>query len=208
MIEAAPPVWDATPVIAPTLAWEFLGFLTSLATASLFFRHQSGPAGDLQSPFKLPRTLQSQLLATSGEATSGSHASARPKYGHVQLLFRKKVTNATSLRSMHVTLGMVEGLQLSEIEAQPGMRSGAAAVPMQSLFKHVLVVRDSESNAWPVVYEATLSTRQCHRRLSKGWQDFCRYHGVQVGDTLEFQRCPRCETLTVKVRVVRRGKSV
>lgn len=109
---------------------------------------------------------------------------------------------------MHVTLGMVEGLRLSEIEAEPGTRSGAAAAPMQTLFKHVLVVRDSESNAWPVVYEATLSASQCHRRLSKGWQDFCRYHGVQVGDTLEFQRCPRCETLTMKVRVVRRGKSV
>ncbi len=104
---------------------------------------------------------------------------------------------------MHVTLDMVDVLGLDEMEPLPGMLTGASTRPSptsQPLSKHVLMVRDTDSNAWPVVYEATLSCRQRHRRLSKGWRDFCRHHGVHIGDSLEFERCLPCE------RVVRRHR--
>ena len=110
---------------------------------------------------------------------------------------------------MHVTLDMVDVLGLHEMELLPGMLTGASTRPSlasQPLYKHILMVRDTDSNAWPVVYEATLSCRQRHRRLSKGWRDFCRYHGVQIGDSLEFERCLPCEPEFLRVRVVRRHR--
>jgi len=145
---------------------------------------------------------------TSGDATTGSHDSARPsrQRGRSPVpLFRKKVTNATTLRSMHITLDMVAALDLGELEAPVELSSQARAIPRHTvtLFRHFLVLRDPEANVWPVVYEATQSARQVHRRLSKGWQDFCRYHGIQIGDTLEFRKCQPSEPVTMRVRVVR-----
>jgi len=110
---------------------------------------------------------------------------------------------------MHVTLDMVDVLGLDEMEPLPGTLTGASTRPSptsQPLYKHVLMVRDTDSNAWPVVYEATLSCRQCHRRLGKGWRDLCRHHGVQIGDSLEFERCLPGEPEFLRVRVVRRHR--
>ena len=52
-----------------------------------------------------------------------------------------------------------------------------------------MTLRDPAGCTWPVVYDASVSNRQYHRRLSDGWDAFCRHHGVKVNDAIEFRRC-------------------
>ncbi len=202
--------------MAPTKLWTSQGIATLLAMAS-----RASHGGMALSPatpeepspalFEA-RTRQWADAMEHPGGPGGAHPcrpnDRRPGRRVARPVFRKTVTNATSLRNMHVTLGMVDVLGLHEMEALPGKPTGAMSPPSTSqlLYKHVLMLRDTNANAWPVVYEATLSCRQCHRRLGKGWRDFCRHHGVQIGDSLEFERCLPCEPELLRVRVVRRHR--
>jgi hypothetical protein len=75
------------------------------------------------------------------------------------------------------------------------------------LFRCLLTLRDSAGQDWPVLYEATLSCNQYHRRFSQGWRDFCRNRGVQMGDVIELRRRRLLDEHTLAVRVVKRGRS-
>jgi len=75
------------------------------------------------------------------------------------------------------------------------------------LFRCWLTLRDSADQDWPVLYEATLSCNQYHRRLSDGWRDFCCERGVRMGDVVEFRRRPLLNEHTLAVRVVKRRRS-
>ena len=70
-------------------------------------------------------------------------------------------------------------------------------------FRSPLTLRDSAGNEWPVIYEASTSNRQYHRRLSDGWAAFCRQHGVKINDTVEFRRCFKSEINGAHVLAVR-----
>jgi hypothetical protein len=74
-------------------------------------------------------------------------------------------------------------------------------------FQRELMLQDPAGCTWPVVYEASRSNQQYHRRLSRGWAEFCRHIGVKLNDTIEIRRClrgcPNVETLAV--RVLRHG---
>ena len=77
-------------------------------------------------------------------------------------------------------------------------------------FRSTLTLRDSAGCVWPVVYEASTSNRQYHRRLSEGWAAFCRHHGVEINDTIEFRRCLKrsLNDGMLAARVVRRRRGV
>ena len=194
-VSVAAPLTGAASLCGTAKLWELLGVLTTLGTLS---------------SAEAPACLRQQVTTLSDqENESTTAARGGPKQRRQTApLFRKKITNSTALRNMHVTQDMVTCLQLAEIEGEEfgGAHAQVARSPTRKpLFKHLLILRDSEAHTWPVLYESTVSARQYHRRLSRGWQDFCRYHGVQVGDTLEFQRCQQPgEAVAMRVRVVRR----
>jgi hypothetical protein len=75
------------------------------------------------------------------------------------------------------------------------------------LFRCPLTLRDQSGREWPVIYDATLSGKQYHRRLSEGWRDFCRDQGVRVGDVVEFRRCPPPDESALRVRIMKRRRS-
>lgn len=157
--------------------------------------------------------------------------------------FRRKITNSTSLRYMHVTHDMVDCLHLRNMgqdtsdDAVHGGRFLSASVEtcadpptppgrinhkgqeqrsltstpsaskdFRGVFQRLLTLRDSAGLDWPVLYEATVSCGQYHRRFSHGWGDFCRRSGVQMGDTVEFSRRLALNGHTLAVRVLKRRK--
>lgn len=142
------------------------------------------------------------------------HRSERPAY------FRRRITSATTLRSMHVTQAMVERLGLHEKwdvvdSSQPNEEQGRSRPDGQGppttsdrhpVFRRIITLRDTAGQVWPVVYDASMSNRQYHRRLSAGWAAFCRHHGMSVNDTVEFRRCSSpTDAVDLVVRVTRRG---
>jgi hypothetical protein len=155
------------------------------------------------------------------------HALARP-------VFRRKVTSITMMRAMHVTQAMAEFLGLyvdgtaSVHDDRPCLDGGTVVVERKSRglqdststackshnhhleFRSTLTLRDSKGSVWPVVYEASTSNRQYHRRLSEGWAAFCRHHGVEINDTIEFRRCLKrsLNDGMLAARVVRRRRGV
>jgi hypothetical protein len=188
-------------------------------------------------------------VATPVPASAPTNTPATPA-----ACFRRKITNATSLRFMHVTQDMADCLGLRgdrlermrthgagthgacdvahggdvvpasalvelahSVKASPSRASGdcqpnkggcptpLALKSIHRLFRCLLTLRDSAGQDWPVLYEATLSCNQYHRRLSHGWRDFCCKRGVQVGDVVEFRRRPMLDEHTLAVRVVKRG---
>ena len=74
------------------------------------------------------------------------------------------------------------------------------------LFRRQLTLRSPAGRTWPVIYEATLSCNQYHRRLSHGWHDFCRESDVRMGDVVEFQRCPLPDVNALTVRAIKRRR--
>ena len=130
------------------------------------------------------------------------------------------------MRAMHVTQAMMECLgldmdsgtaaasdglsRLAEVEAMVETRardlpesSNAHTRHHRPAFRSPLTLRDSAGNEWPVIYEASTSNRQYHRRLSDGWAAFCRHHGVKINDTVEFRRCLKSEINGSRVLAVR-----
>jgi len=94
---------------------------------------------------------------------------------------------------------------LQSLCGSPGNQACPAS-PSSPGFRMTLTMRDPAGHAWPVVYEATLTSRQYHRRLTNGWREFCRHHHVRHGDVVAFRRCAPGDPDTMTVRVVRRGR--
>jgi hypothetical protein len=146
-----------------------------------------------------------------GLPMSRRRACQPPKQAPVRSTFRRKITSATTLRNMHVTKAMAERLSLhwhwpevgvsgsqrvsrlaeGEADLRPGGQGQVIAFgdDRYPVFRHAMTLRDSAGCTWPVVYEAFISNRQYHRRLSDGWGAFCRHHSVKLNDTIEFRRC-------------------
>ena len=141
-------------------------------------------------------------------------------------VFRRIITSTTVMRAMHVTQAMAECLGLygdsgtaAASDDRPRLaEEGAAMATMarsrphaskaharheRPAFRSPLIIQDSAGNEWPVMYEASTSNRQYHRRLSEGWAAFCRHHGVQINDTIEFRRCFKSEIDGPRVLAVR-----
>jgi hypothetical protein len=175
-----------------------------------------------------------QAPTSTGERTGLPTASRRaslrrPQQTQGRSTFRRKITSATTLRSMHVTKAMTECLGLhwnwpevgvsgsqrvsrwadGEADFRPGGQGQVNAFVDDRcpVFRHAMTLRDPANYMWPVVYEASVSNRQYHPRLSDGWGAFCRYHGVKINDTIEFRR--RLKSVhshtTLAVRVLRWG---
>jgi hypothetical protein len=89
---------------------------------------------------------------------------------------------------------------------QTASHAEPAGKTRQPLFESLLTLRSPAGRTWPVIYEATLSCNQYHRRLSHGWRDFCRECNVQMGDVVEFQRCPLPDVNALTVRVIKRRR--
>jgi hypothetical protein len=157
-----------------------------------------------------------QAPTSTGERTGLPTASRRaslrrPQQTQGRSTFRRTITSATTLRSMHVTKAMAECLGLhwnwpevgvsgsqrvsrlaeGEADLRPGGQGQVIAFgdDRYPVFRHAMTLRDSAGCTWPVVYEAFISNRQYHRRLSDGWGAFCRHHSVKLNDTIEFRRC-------------------
>jgi len=91
-----------------------------------------------------------------------------------------------------------------EAELRPGSQGQVIAFSDDRcpVFRHAMTLRGHAGCTWPVVYEASVSNRQYHRRLSDGWGAFCRHHSVKLNDTIEFRRCltpVKVDSLTVRV---------
>ena len=136
------------------------------------------------------------------------------------------ITSCTVMRAMHVTQAMAEclglyedsgtaaasedlprlngeGLIVETIARDLPKSSNAHTRHRRPAFRSPLTLRDSAGNEWPVIYEASTSNRQYHRRLSDGWAAFCRHHGVKINDTVEFRRCLKSEINGSRVLAVR-----
>jgi len=177
--------WAAAPHAYTCIAWSItLGIMAELATTCLHQREQQACS-----------STATALMTTTSRA-----------------VFRRRITSPTVLRSMFVTRDMAAWLELhvpSRVAAvrqvpvdSNGSQVGTLLDSAHPMFHRPLTLRDSAGRAWPVVYEAILSSAQYHRRLSN-WGAFCKYNGVRVGDTVEFRRCSAGEPDTLTVRVVR-----
>jgi len=167
--------------------------------------------------------------------TTPLRAGPRPTHAPARPVFRRKVTSITMMRAMHVTQAMADflGLHVDAVTAAVHddwqcLDGGTVVVERKSrglqdststackshkqhlAFRSTLTLRDSAGFVWPVVYEASTSNRQYHRRLSEGWAAFCRHHGVEINDTIEFRRCLKrsYNDGMLAVRVVRRRRGV
>ena len=165
-------------------------------------------------------------LVNQSMAPTRGRAGPRLRRSTPRPVFRRIITSATVMRAMHVTQAMAECLGLYEDSGTAAasediprlngegliVETVARDLPESSnahtrhhrpAFRSPLTLRDSAGNEWPVIYEASTSNRQYHRRLSDGWAAFCRHHGVQINDTVEFRRCLKSEINGSRVLAVR-----
>ena len=177
------------PSMARSSAWfQFIGALTMVAAASL-----ARNAGEAVPP------------DPAAPAAPASFTPPDAQERHRRPAFRRMMTSATSLRSMHVTHEMAVCLGLEGPDAQgggAGTKSRGSQGPAR-VFRTTLFLRDLDGNVWPVAYEGTVSRRQYHRRMKGGWHAFCRYHGVRMGDAVEFRRGAPNNAAAMTARVVR-----
>ncbi len=132
---------------------------------------------------------------------------------------RRRITSTTFLRFMNLTSDMVRHLVLAPdklslacvVHADRNRRPAEAAAGEQTkpphhrpTFRCELRLRDGARRVWPVSYEATESSNQYHRRLVQGWREFCKHHGVRVGDAIDFVRCSPGGEADLDVRIIRR----
>ena len=111
-----------------------------------------------------------------GLPTSCRRACQPPKQAPVRSTFRRTITSATTLRSMHVTKVMAECLGLhwnwpevgvsgsqrvsrlaeGEADLRPGGQGQVIAFgdDRYPVFRHAMTLRDSAGCTWPVVYKA------------------------------------------------------
>jgi hypothetical protein len=164
----------------------------------------------------------------TGLPAARRRACQSPKQTPGRSTFRRKITSATTLRNMHVTKVMAVCLGLHWTRPEVGVSgqrvarwvagkadsrlSGQGQVITFSddrnpVFRHAMTLQDTAGCTWPIVYEAFMSNRQYHRRLSDGWGAFCRHHSVKVNDTIELTRCSTpLHVDSLAVRVLRRGR--
>eukprot|EP00879_Flechtneria_rotunda_P002979 GHRR01003197.1.p3 GENE.GHRR01003197.1~~GHRR01003197.1.p3 ORF type:complete len:153 (+),score=46.83 GHRR01003197.1:360-818(+) len=63
-----------------------------------------------------------------------------------------------------------------------------AASTYELLFKQEVTLIDEQGSIFRVQYEGVSCNQQKHLRLTSGWRDYIRCHGVEVGDTIVFER--------------------
>ena len=104
--------------------------------------------------------------------------------------YKRAISSATALRLLHIPMDMHRQLCLSDMYPRQakGRRTSVCTVRLVLDKFHVNVVMFK-----------TKSAKQHHRRFSTGWRDFCKMVGVEVGDTLEFERTKHGNELAVGV---------
>lgn len=110
--------------------------------------------------------------------------------GLLQCQCKRTITNTMVLRILHIPADMHRQLCLSEIYPvrHAGRRNNVCTV--------CLVTPNIRATVDMV---RTTSGRQHHRRMSAGWRAFCKSVGVEVGDTLVFERTENENELGVGV---------
>ena len=146
---------------------------------------------ELHQVFDEEYTFQSQRYPYDASASSSSHG-AIPSDQRVEeqmmtplLSIRRRISNSTGLRHLFVTSAMF-GRLLGDLNV--GAKTpGTCGRP---IIDTTIVIRDVKMRDWPVAFRASISSKQYHRSLKKGWSRFCVANKVCVGDVVEFRRLP------------------
>lgn len=173
-----------------------------------------------------PPTLEKMLTGLPPPSSLACHDDQPKQTPGCTRTFRRKVSSTTTLRNMRVIKDMAEHLGLHPLSSEVvevGPRQQLATTTIKDLtdvsglhpdgksqarsvskdrypvFRSTITLQDPAGRNWPVVYEAFMSNRQYHRRLSEGWRAFCRHHGVKVNHTIEFELCVLRDVLAVRV---------
>lgn len=202
---------------ATWLACANIGLVFQLA-GSCLHHHDSAVAGAAAHPLALGLAQQAgattdlsrarrQSLPTPRAGRKPARGPCKPAGGcelaHLEpdplrrSSFCRTVSNSTALRTLFVTRAMATCLGLPDDDEETHLAGDGLVQPTSKaaplcttsvLFRRTLTMRDSFGKVWRVMYEAILSSGQYHRRLTKGWREFCRFHGVKVGGSVEFRR--------------------